>query len=313
MADITDKMLPVAAYLKDYTTGAPIDPNAPAPVTSLGVVVSGSSGWSVPSSGFSNPKYIAANTSDSTGFDISDAGAVTAAYEGTYGSYSILCEQTADPTGATGWYPSLGWNAALTVGALFSSAQTGNNAASGQVAIFPVTGQRMRFTVTALGSGTIVARITKHGMRFPPQLDATIASGSAASDATIAGNPVPVGLRATTAGAVLSAVQAGDVVYQAADVNGFTIITQQYSKTNIATATTTQVLSGVGVLHSVNINKGVAASTVSIYDATSGTTNPIAVIDSALSNSFIYDAVIATGIRVVTSGATDVTISYKAG
>lgn len=25
MADITDKMLPVAAYLKDYTTGAPID------------------------------------------------------------------------------------------------------------------------------------------------------------------------------------------------------------------------------------------------------------------------------------------------
>lgn len=297
--------------------GSVVDTIGAVPVTSLGVAVTGSP-FSLPAAGFSNPMYLAANSADSTGFDISDCAWFSVIYFGTYASYSIAVEQTGDTTGASGWGSvALGENYTLSSGVNLagSSAQSGTNAASGAMIGYFKVGMRARIKVTALGSGTLQAYVIKHGSAFPVHLLNATVTGSAANDAAIsgAGNPVPVALRATTAGAVLAAVQAGDVVYPAGDVNGFTITTRQYSKTNIATATTTQVLSGVGVLHSVNINKGVAASTVSIYDATSGTTNPIAVIDSALSNSFIYDAVIATGIRVVTSGATDVTISYKAG
>jgi hypothetical protein len=86
------------------------------------------------------------------------------------------------------------------------------------------------------------------------------------------------------------------------------------SKTNITTATTTQVKSGAGILHKVIVNTAVSAATISIYDATSGTTNPIGVITcpvTAAPFQMEYNCDIATGIRVVTSGATDVTVVWR--
>lgn len=85
------------------------------------------------------------------------------------------------------------------------------------------------------------------------------------------------------------------------------------SKTNITTATTTQVKSGTGILHKVIVGTPVAAATISIYDATSGTTNPIGVITCAAVNAFEieYNCDVTTGIRVITSGATDVTVVWR--
>lgn len=85
--------------------------------------------------------------------------------------------------------------------------------------------------------------------------------------------------------------------------------------THISTATTTQVKSGAGTLVRVVVNsKGTVASAVAIYDATSGTTNPVAIIDSLnLSGTFEYDVAVSTGIRVVTTGtvAPDVTVVWR--
>lgn len=83
---------------------------------------------------------------------------------------------------------------------------------------------------------------------------------------------------------------------------------------HVATATTTQVKSGTGVLRRVTVNtKGTVASAISIYDATSGTSNPIAIIDSLnLSGTFSFDLAFATGLRVITTGtvAPDITVVY---
>jgi hypothetical protein len=88
-----------------------------------------------------------------------------------------------------------------------------------------------------------------------------------------------------------------------------------YTFINITTSTTTQVLSGAGVLHSVVVNtKGTIASAIKIYDATSGTTGPICSIDSLnLDGTFYFDAAVSNGIRVITTGtvAPDVTVLYR--
>lgn len=84
---------------------------------------------------------------------------------------------------------------------------------------------------------------------------------------------------------------------------------------NINSAATTQVKNSAGILHKIVVNTGVASATISVYDATSGTTNPVAVITCpvTITNPFelAYDLYCSTGIRVITSGATDVTVVYR--
>ena len=90
-----------------------------------------------------------------------------------------------------------------------------------------------------------------------------------------------------------------------------------YNFTNITTNTTTQVLTGDGVLHTVCINNaGAASNTASIYDDDDGTSLPIGVIDTVELNGrcFLYDAAVTTGIRVITGTGTaaDLTVTYRA-
>lgn len=89
-----------------------------------------------------------------------------------------------------------------------------------------------------------------------------------------------------------------------------------WSFTNIAGAATTTVKSGAAVLHSIIINKAVATGVVTVYDntAASGTklatiTQPAAILQSQ--NEMIYDAIVSTGITVVTSAADDITVTYR--
>ena len=84
-----------------------------------------------------------------------------------------------------------------------------------------------------------------------------------------------------------------------------------FEKTHISTATTTVVKSGQCVLRYITVNT-TAAGTITVYDNTSAVAPVVAVIAaSVLPQTFRYDAVMTTGITVVTAGASDITVVYE--
>lgn len=86
---------------------------------------------------------------------------------------------------------------------------------------------------------------------------------------------------------------------------------------NISTATTTTVKSGAGHFHTLTINTFVASATITIYDNTAGSGTKIATITlpstitSTAPQTLTYDLAYATGLTIVTSGATDLTLTYR--
>lgn len=94
------------------------------------------------------------------------------------------------------------------------------------------------------------------------------------------------------------------------------VVEQRNSYSNITSATTTVVKSGSGFLHKIVVNKGVASATITIYDNTSASGTKIGTItfgSSLLTDIPVahYDVYFATGLTIVTSGATDITVSYR--
>lgn len=89
------------------------------------------------------------------------------------------------------------------------------------------------------------------------------------------------------------------------------IVLGSYQHTHISTGTTTQVKTGSGVLHTIVVN-GTAAATVSVYDEVgSDTTNVIAVLKASVGEgTYLYDCVFTRGLKIVTAGASDLTINY---
>lgn len=86
------------------------------------------------------------------------------------------------------------------------------------------------------------------------------------------------------------------------------------SYTYITSATTTQVKSGKGILHKIVLNKPVASSTIKLIDNTTGTTANIAIITNTSDvkpYELIYDCRFSTGLRIVTSGADDITVIWQ--
>lgn len=82
----------------------------------------------------------------------------------------------------------------------------------------------------------------------------------------------------------------------------------------ISSATTTQVKTGAGILHKIVVNAPVASSTIGIIDNTTGTTVNIGEITNTTDvkpYELIYDCRFATGLRIVTSGADDITVVYQ--
>lgn len=83
----------------------------------------------------------------------------------------------------------------------------------------------------------------------------------------------------------------------------------------ITTATTTLVKSGATILHSVCVNTPIASATIKIYNAITATGTPFTLtIPSTITGEspfcMKYDVYFGTGITVVTSGATDVTVTF---
>lgn len=109
--------------------------------------------FTLPLAGFANPRYIAADPTDATGHDISDAVAVAISVI-SMGTNTVVAEQTFDRAGLTGWFPVLGQRVDDATAALASAF------AAAKAYIFPVIGARMRFRVTALATADLVASLS---------------------------------------------------------------------------------------------------------------------------------------------------------
>jgi len=87
-----------------------------------------------------------------------------------------------------------------------------------------------------------------------------------------------------------------------------------YIGKHIAGAATTQVKIGNGVLKAVVLNKPVASSTITIYDEiSSGTTVVIGIITNTSDVKpypLDFNVKFTTGLKIVTSGADDLTVVY---
>jgi len=89
----------------------------------------------------------------------------------------------------------------------------------------------------------------------------------------------------------------------------------EYEKTNITTATTTQVFTGKGVLHGIQVNT-TAAGVVAYVDGTAaGTSQTIGILKASVAENFFgpMNASISAGLRVYTAGASDITVFWAQG
>lgn len=84
----------------------------------------------------------------------------------------------------------------------------------------------------------------------------------------------------------------------------------KYNFVAISTATTTVVKGSAGVLQSITVTGG-TAGTIIIYDNTSASGTIIASFDSTnVPMTYFFNAIAATGITIITSAATKLSVSY---
>ncbi len=85
-----------------------------------------------------------------------------------------------------------------------------------------------------------------------------------------------------------------------------------YSYAHIASATTTQVATGAGrTLVAINVNT-TSAGAISIIDGVSGSTANIGILKASIAEGhYPFNVAIRDGIRIVTAGASDITVIYK--
>lgn len=80
---------------------------------------------------------------------------------------------------------------------------------------------------------------------------------------------------------------------------------------NIATATTTAVKSGSGVLKSITVNT-TAAGAITVYDNTAASGTKIATLKASVAEGvYEYDVSFNTGLTIVTAAASDITVAYR--
>lgn len=85
----------------------------------------------------------------------------------------------------------------------------------------------------------------------------------------------------------------------------------QNSYSYISTGTTTQVISGAGTLVAIIVNT-TAAGTIIVADSTTTTTPAIATLKSSVAEgTYFYNCTFATGLRVITAAASDITVVYR--
>lgn len=80
---------------------------------------------------------------------------------------------------------------------------------------------------------------------------------------------------------------------------------------HIATATTTQVYTGACTLVAIVVNT-TAAGTTTVIDGISGSTPAVAILASSVAaGTYLYNVNLASGLRVITAAASDITVVYR--
>lgn len=126
--------------------------------------------------------------------------------------------------------------------------------------------------------------------------------------------PPPAAWTQNSAGGTAIYDDAGNVVGYA---NPLPVDEASFSYKDIATAATTAVKAAPGYLHTITVNTFVASATITVYDSATGSGTKIATITLPATITadapftLKYDAAFATALTIVTSGATDVTVSYR--
>ncbi len=88
---------------------------------------------------------------------------------------------------------------------------------------------------------------------------------------------------------------------------------KEYEYTYISTATTTQVFSGKGTLHAIILGE-TAAGAISIIDEITGTTANVGVLKASIVEGvYEFDCSISKGLRIVTAGASKLTVLWCKG
>ena len=111
--------------------------------------------------------------------------------------------------------------------------------------------------------------------------------------------------------ATLETLQAGERLGGSSTGNDYTAVKIENSYTNITTATTTVIKTGAGWLHTLTINT-TSAGAITIYDntAASGTKIGTLVLSAGVA-TYTFDVAFATGLTVVTAGASDLTVAWQ--
>lgn len=145
---------------------------------------------------------------------------------------------------------------------------------------------------------------------------ATTITGAGGAGAALAGNPLMAAISDGT-----NTQRVSQTTFAASNGNtGVGVVAVEEAGrpyVNITTATTTTVKSTKGFLHSIIINTLVASATITIFDNTTGTGTKIgtitlpSTITGDPASSLIYDLSFSTGLTIVTSGATDITVVYR--
>lgn len=79
----------------------------------------------------------------------------------------------------------------------------------------------------------------------------------------------------------------------------------------ISSATTTQVKTGAGVLHSITVGE-TAAGSIKIIDGTTGSTTNLAELKASIvEGTYEFDVAFSVGLRIVTAGASKITVAYR--
>lgn len=85
---------------------------------------------------------------------------------------------------------------------------------------------------------------------------------------------------------------------------------KEYQNTYIATNTTTQVATGRGTLQAITVNT-TSAGSIKIIDNTAGSTANIGTLKASVAEkTYWYNCVFANGLRIITAGASDITVTW---
>jgi len=175
----------------------------------------------------------------------------------------------------------------------------------------PIQFRYLRIRMTSYTSGSAQGTLELYTTSDSHYAGATsIIGGNISNNTADSGNPVKIGGVYNSIKPILTSGNRGDLQLSQ---NGAQIVEQYFSYTHISTTTTTTIKSGAGFVHNISVNtKGTAASIVTVYDNTTATGTVIGIIDSLnLSGLFLSDVAFATGLTIVTTGAPDLTVSYR--